>query len=103
MHSAHQWFRTSVISESEVSITALCLLCSPSYTVVQSENYSKSTSVINVAAVKNTTVPRVPIIDRNRSIHCPSLSAMFNSLHTSKNLEKHLCNQGSQYEKYRQF
>ena len=71
----------STISESEVSITALCLLCSPSYTAVWSKNCLKSTSVIKVAAVKNTIVPCAPIIIRNRSIHCPSLSAMFNLLY----------------------
>jgi len=89
----------SVISESEVSIMALCLLCSPSYTAVRSKNCSKSTSLIKVAAVKNTIVPHTPIIVRNWSTLCPSLSAMFNSLHSSTNQEKHLCNQGSHHEK----
>ena len=36
----------------------------------------------------------------------PSLSAMFNLLHSNMNQElfdKHLCNQGSHYKKHRQF
>jgi len=40
------------------------------------------------------------------SIHCPSLSAMFNSLCSSTNqelFEKHLCNKSSHYEKYGRF
>ena len=52
MHSASMVPRASFISESEVSITALCLLCSSSYTAAQSKNCSKSMSVIKVAAVK---------------------------------------------------
>jgi len=98
--------RASIISESEVSITSLCLLCSPSYTAVQIKNYSKITSAIKVAVVKNTIMPRAQFSSENRSIHCPSLSSMFNLLHNSMNqklFEKHLCNQGSHYEKYRQF
>jgi len=96
----------SIISESEVSITALCLLCSPRYTAVQIKNCSKSISVIKVAIMKNTVVLHHPVIIWNWSIHSPSLSAMFISLHRSMNqelLEKHFCNQGSHYEKYRRF
>jgi len=51
-------------------------------------------------------VPRATVIVWNWSIHCPPLSAMFNSLHSSLNqelFEKHLCNQGSHYEKYGRF
>jgi len=46
--------RASIISESEVSITVLCLLCSPHYTAVRIKNCLKSTSVITVATMKNT-------------------------------------------------
>ena len=53
---------TSIISESEVSITVLCLLCSPCYTAVQIKNCLKSTSVIKVATTKNTMVLRAPLI-----------------------------------------
>jgi len=94
---------TSIISESEVSITILCLLCLPCYTAVRIKNCSKSTSVIKVATTKNMMVPRSPVIVWNWSIHCSSLSAMFNSLHISTNqelFEKHLCNKSSHYEKY---
>jgi len=43
---------TSIISESEVSITVFCLPCSPRYIAVQIKNCSKSTSVIKVATMK---------------------------------------------------
>ena len=95
----------SIISESEVSIMVLCLLCPSRYTAMQIKNCSKSTSVIKVATIIQT-VPHTPVIVWNWSIHCLSLSAMFNSLHRRTNQEsfkKHLCNQGSYYEKYGQF
>jgi len=95
--------RASIISDSEVSITVLCLLCSPRYTTVRIKNCSKSTSVITVATMKNMIVPHAPVIVWN---HYPSLSSMFDSLHSSMNqevFEKHLCNKSSHYEKYRQF
>jgi len=59
--------RASIISESEVSIMVLCLLCSLHYTAVRIKNCSKSTSVIKVATMKNMMVPRAPVI------HYPSL------------------------------
>jgi len=93
----------SIISESEVSITVLCLLWSTRYTAVQIKNCSKSMSVITGATMKNTMVVRAPHIVWNWSIHCPSLSAMFDSLHSSTNqelFEKHVCNHRSHYEKY---
>jgi len=95
----------SIISESEVSITILCLLCSPCYTAAWIKNCSKSTSIIKVATTKNMMVPHAPVIVWNWSIHCPSLSAMFDSLHSSTNqelFEKHLC-KSSHYEKYGRF
>ena len=39
----------TIISESEVSITVLCLLCLPHYTAVPINKCLKSTSVIKVA------------------------------------------------------
>jgi len=59
-------------------------------------------SVTTVATMKNTMVPRAPVIVWNWSIHYPSLSAMFDSLHSSMShevFEKHLCNKSSHYEK----
>jgi len=59
-------------------------------------------SVIKVATTKNTMVPHVPVIVWNWSIHSPSLSAIFDLLHSSANqelFEKHLCNKSSHYEK----
>ena len=80
----------------------LCLLC---YTAVWIKNRLKSMSVIK-ASTKNMMVLCTPVIIWNWSIHFPSLSAMFNLLHSSTNqevFEKHLCNQGSHYEKYGRF
>jgi len=99
----HKVPHASIISESEVSITVLCLLCSPRYTAVRIKNCSKSTPVIKVATMKNTMLPRTPVIVWNWSIHYPSLSAVFDSLHSSTNqelFEKHLCNKSRHYEKY---
>jgi len=110
-HIPHQKvLLASIMSESEISITVVCLLqgavCSPRYTAVWIKNCLKSTSVIKVAAMKNTMVPHAPVIVWNWSIHCPSLSAMFYSLHSSTNQElfkKHLCSKCSHYEKYGRF
>jgi len=49
-------------SISEVSIIVLCLLCSPRYTALRIKNCLKSTSVITVAAMKNTMVLRASVI-----------------------------------------
>jgi len=48
----HKIPRASIISESEVSITVLCMPCSPRYTAVQIKNCSKSTPVIKVATIR---------------------------------------------------
>ena len=56
--------------------------------------------------MKNMMVPCTPVIVWSWSIHCPSLSAMFDSLHSSTNqevFEKHLYNKSSHYEKYGRF
>ena len=58
---------------------------------------------------ENTMVPRARVIIWNwfgLSIHCPSLSAVFDSLHSSTNqelFEKCLCNKNHHYEKYGRF
>ena len=46
--------RTSIISESEVSNTVLCL---PRFIAVRNKNCLKSTSVITVASMKNMMAP----------------------------------------------
>jgi len=105
-HKVVMVVHASIIFESEVFITVLCLLCSPRYAAVRIKNCSKSMSVITVATIKNTMVPHTPVIIWNRSIHCPSLSAMFDSLHSSTNqelLETHLHNKSSHYENYGRF
>jgi len=52
----HNILRASIISDSEVSVTLLCLLCSPRYTAVRIKNCLKSMNVIKVATIKNTMV-----------------------------------------------
>jgi len=62
-------------------------------------------SVIKVATVKNTIMPHAPEIEVSIA-QAPSLSAMFNSLHSSMNqelFEKCICNEGSHHEKYGRF
>ena len=49
--------RASIIFESEVSITVLCLRCSSCYTAVRIKNRLKSMSVIKVATMM---VPHTP-------------------------------------------
>ena len=87
----------SIISESEVSITVLCLLSSLRYTAVQIKNFLESMSVIKVPTLKNTIVLCPLVIVWNWSIHYP---AVFDSLHSSMNqelYEKHLCNKSSHH------
>ena len=53
--------------------------------------------------MKNTMVQHAPVYCLKLSIHCPSLSAVFDSLHSSTNqevFEKHLCIKSSHYDKY---
>ena len=61
-HKAVMVARASIISESEVSITVLCLLCSPCYTAVRIKNCLKSMSVIKVATMKNAMMPLALVI-----------------------------------------
>jgi len=63
----HKVPHTSIIilSESEVSITVLCLLCSPHYTAVRIENCSKSTSVTKVATMKSAMVMRTQLLSES--------------------------------------
>ena len=98
----HKVARASIISESEVSITVLCLLYSPHYTAVRIKNCSKSTSVIirssHYEKYSGTAHPSYRLKLKH---HCHSLSAMFNSLHCSMNqevFEKNPCNKSSHYE-----
>jgi len=77
------------------------------FTPLHIKNCLKSTSEIEVATTKIQWC-RVPHLSSETevSINCLSLSAMFDSLHSSTNqelFEKHLCNKSSHYEKYRRF
>ena len=78
------------------------LRVSACYTAVRIKNCSKSTSVIAFRHYEKHDGVHALGIVWNESIHCPSLSAIFNSLHSSTNqelFEKDLCNQDSHYEK----
>ena len=91
---------SSSISESEVqvSITIFVSNVHP----VQIKNWLKYVAVNKVANMKNTMV----VVVLNWSIHCLSLSAIFDSLHSSMNqelFEKHICSKSCHYEKYRRF
>jgi len=57
----HKVPRASIISESEVSITVLCMPCSPRYTTVRIKNCSKSTPAIKVVTMRkyNCTAPQL--------------------------------------------
>ena len=84
--------RALIVFESEVSFTALCLLCSPHYT----------------GLFEKYTCNQGNHYGKYDGTHCPSLSAiyMFNLLLSSMNqelYEKYLCNQSSHYEKYIRF
>ena len=66
----------------------------PHCTAAWTKNCLKSTFKIKVAPIKIQMVSCTPVIVWNWSIYCPSLLAMFNSLHSSMNqqlFEKHLC------------
>jgi len=82
--------RASIISENEVSITVLCLLCSPRYTAVQIKNYSKSMSVIKVATARNTIVPRAPQLSSETEVSIALLCQLCSTCYTQEVFEKHL-------------
>ena len=81
----------------------------------QIQNCMKSTSVTKAATIKQKykwshtpqlQVPLPSIIIWKVKYPLRFLSTILDSLHTNMNydlVEKHLCNQGSHYEKYRQF
>jgi len=80
-HKVVMVLHASIISESEVSIMVLYLLCSPRYTAVWIKHCSKSMSVIKVATLKNMDDAVHSSYHLKRSIHCSPLSAMLNLLH----------------------
>ena len=87
--------------ESEVSTTPT------HYTVVKIKNCLKTISVFKVATMKNMGGAMHPMHYRlkvKHSLH--SFVNMLNLLHSNMNqylVKNHLCNQGSHYEKYKQF
>ena len=78
--------RASIISESEVSITALCLLCSPRYTTVRIKNCSKSMSVIKVATARNMIVPRAPQLSSETEVSIALLCQLVTQQYESRSV-----------------
>jgi len=103
-HIAHHngCARLNYIWEWSIHYCSLSAMFYPLHRGTNQELF-ESTSVITVATMKNTMVPRAPVIIWNWSIHYPSLSPMFDSLQSSTNQElfkKNVCKHSSHYEKY---
>ena len=78
----------------------------PLYSSTNQELFEKHVHDQSRHCDKYNSAARTPVIVWNWSIHCPSLSAMFDLLHSSTNqevFEKHLCIKSSHYEKYGRF
>ena len=79
----------SIISKSEVSITILCLLCSPHYTAVRIKNCSKSMSVIKVATARNTIVPCArPCLSSETEVSIALLCQLCSTYYTAVQIKK---------------
>jgi len=96
--------RASIISESEVSISVLCLLCSLCYTAVWIKNCSKSTSVIKVATIKKIRWCRVPQWSSKTEVSITFLCQLHSIRYTAVRIKKCLKStsvyKSSHYEKY---
>ena len=84
----HMIARASIISESEASITVLCLLGSPRYTAVWIKNCSKSMSVIKVATARNTIVPRGPHLSSETEVSIALLYQLCSTCYTVVRIKK---------------
>ena len=80
--------RASIISESEVSITVLCLLGSPRYTAVRIKNCLKSMSVIKVATARNTIVPHAPQLSSETEVSIALLCQLCSICYTAVRIKK---------------
>ena len=91
--------RASIISESEISITVLCLLCSPHNTAVRIKNCSKSTSKLPLREMWWCCGP--PSYRLKLKYLLPvSVSYVRRVSMNQEVFEKHLCIKTSHYEKY---
>ena len=79
---------SSIISESEVSITVLYLLCSPCYTAVRIKSCFKSTSVIKVATMRNTMVPRASQLSSETEVSIVLLCQLCLTCYTAVRIKK---------------
>jgi len=96
--------RALIISESEVSITVLCLLCLPRYTAVQIKNCLKSISVIKVATMKNMLRLKLkyPLPSSVSSLYSSTNQELFeknlrNQVATMKNADNFSLRKGSHH------
>jgi len=80
--------RVLIISESEVSIIVLCLLCSPRYTAVRTKNCSKTTSVIKAATMKNTMEPCAPRLSSETEVSIALLYQLCLTRYTAVRIKK---------------
>ena len=87
-HNVVMIARASIISESKVSITVLCLLCLPCYTAVWIKNCSKSMSVIKVATARNTIVPRAPQLSSETEVSIALLCQLCSTCYTAVQIKK---------------
>ena len=87
-HNVVMIARASIISESEVSITVLCLLGSPHYTAVRIKSCSKSMSIIKVATAKNTIVLRAPQLSSETEVSIALLCQLCSTCYTAVRIKK---------------
>ena len=80
--------RASIISESGLSITVLCFLCSPHYTAVWIKNCSKSTSVIRVTTTRNTMVLCAPQLLSETEVSIVILCQLCSACYTAVRIKK---------------
>jgi len=76
-----------IISESKVSITVLCLLCSPCYTAVRTKNCLKRMSVIKVATIKNTMVTCTSETEVSIALLCQLCSTRYTAVQIKNCME----------------
>ena len=93
----HKVAHISIISESEVFITVLCLPCSPRYTALRLKKCSKSMPVIKVVTMRKYDGTVHPSYYLKLKYPLPfSVSSLY-SRKNQELFEKHLCNQSSHY------
>ena len=80
--------RTWIISESEVSITVIRLLCSSCCMVVQIKNCSKRTSIVKVATTTNTMVRHASQLLSETEVSIALLCQLCSTCYTAVRIKK---------------